>query len=129
MDGRTLGQVGERRARWFYRLRGYRIVGTNVRLRGGELDLVVRRRSTLVFVEVKTRRSRTAGEGFDAVDQTKRHQIARVAAEYLAKMQPRNVQVRFDVVSIFFDGSRFTITHFEDAFRMESDPRRPWRWK
>ena len=52
--------TGERRALWHYRLRGYRIIGTNVRAGRNELDLIVRRGSKLTFVEVKQRR----GAGF-----------------------------------------------------------------
>ena len=55
-----LGPIGERRALWYFRLRGYRIVARNVRLRRGEIDLIVRRGRTLVFVEVKTRQSLAA---------------------------------------------------------------------
>ncbi|HSP35400.1 MAG TPA: YraN family protein, partial [Thermoanaerobaculia bacterium] len=62
----SLGARGERRAAWFYRLRGYRVVARNVRLHSGEIDLVVRRGRTLVIAEVKTRQSLAAGEGFEA---------------------------------------------------------------
>jgi putative endonuclease len=51
LDTRKLGRRGERRAAWFYRLRGYRVVAANVRLRSGEIDLIVRRGRTLAFVE------------------------------------------------------------------------------
>ena len=52
--------AGERRALWHYRLRGYRIIGTNVRAGRNELDLIVRRGRKLTFVEVKERRERRA---------------------------------------------------------------------
>ena len=63
MASRQLGQRGERRAAWFYRIRGYRIVARNVHLRGGEIDLVARRGRTLVFVEVKARQFHAAHFG------------------------------------------------------------------
>jgi putative endonuclease len=114
----ALGAIGERRALWFYRLRGYRIAGRNVRLRGGELDLVVRRGRALVFVEVKTRKSRAAGEGFEAVDRTKQARLMRLAEQYLTlHPMPRNTEVRFDVISILCNEGRFQLTHFRDAFR------------
>ena len=65
-----LGPLGERRAAWFYRLRGYTIVARNVRFRRGEIDLIVRRGRTLAFVEVKTRQSLTAGAGYDGSPST-----------------------------------------------------------
>ena len=59
--------TGERRALWHYRLRGYRIIGTNVLAGRNELDLIVRRGSRLTFVEVKQRRSKGFGGAVGAV--------------------------------------------------------------
>lgn len=125
--GPLLGRMGERRAAWFYRLRGYRVIARNVRFTEGELDLVVRRGATVVFVEVKTRQSLSAGHGYDAVDRRKREQLVRLADRYLAGMHPR--EVRYDVVSLHWTGKRFLVSHFPDAFRPVSDPVRPWMWR
>ena len=122
-----LGPIGERRAAWHFRLRGYRIVAKNVRLRRGEIDLIVRRGKTLVFVEVKTRQSLTAGEGYDAVDRRKQLRLVALVDEYLGRARAP-VDVRYDVVSLFWNGRRFRLTHFADAFRPRSDPRYPWKW-
>lgn len=111
-----LGAAGERRAAWFYRLRGYAIVARNVRTRGGEIDLIVRRGRMLVFVEVKTRQSLTAGEGYDAVGARKQQQLVSLASAYLAR-HPHRGEVRYDVLSLFWNGRRFVVTHFADAFR------------
>ena len=111
-----LGAAGERRAAWFYRLRGYAIVARNVRSRGGEIDLIVRRGRTLAFVEVKARQSLTAGEGFDAVGVRKQQQLVSLASAYLAR-RPHRGEVRYDVVSLYWNGRRFVVTHFADAFR------------
>lgn len=128
MNSRELGRRGEQRAAWFYRLRGYRIVARNLRLGRGEIDLIVRRGRTLAFVEVKTRQSLTAGEGFEAVDRDKQLQIVRLASEYLAWNGHRG-DVRYDVLSLYWTGARFRITHFPDAFRPVADPLRPWEWQ
>jgi len=127
MASRQLGRRGERRAAWFYRIRGYRIVARNVHLRGGEIDLVARRGRTLVFVEVKARQRITAGYGVDAVDRLKKLQLISLADQYLTR-HPHSGEVRHDIVSLFWNGWRFIVTHFPDAFRPVSDPRRPWRW-
>ncbi|HMC23818.1 MAG TPA: YraN family protein [Thermoanaerobaculia bacterium] len=127
MDSRELGRRGERRAAWFYRLRGYSIVARNARLRGGEIDLVVRRGGVIAFVEVKTRQSLAAGEGFESVDRAKQLQMVRLADEYLAK-HPHSGDVRYDILSLYWTGLRFVIRHFPDAFQTISDPRRPWKW-
>ena len=127
MEAKELGRRGEQRAVWFYRMRGYQIVARNVRLRDGEIDLVVRRRHLLAFVEVKTRQSLNAGEGFEAVGREKKLRLVRLAEEYLSRYAHRG-EVRFDLLSLFWTGRQFIITHYPDAFHPVSDPRRPWRW-
>ena len=122
-----LGRAGERRAAWFYRLRGYRILGRNVRLRSGEIDLVVRRGRTVVIAEVKTRQSLAAGEGHEAVDRRKRERLIRLGDEYAQRKGVE--QLRYDVLSLFWNGRRFVVTHYADAFRPVADARMPWRWR
>lgn len=128
MEARALGRAGERRAAWFYRLRGYRIVATNLRLASGEIDIVARRRAVVVVAEVKTRQSLTAGEGHVAVDSHKRARLIRLGDQYLATMRVP-VALRYDVLSLFWNGRRFIVSHFADAFRPMSDTRQPWRWR
>jgi putative endonuclease len=127
MESRELGVRGERRAAWFYRLRGYRIVARNLRLRSGEIDLVARRGKTIAIVEVKTRQSLAAGEGHDAVDRTKRERLVRLGNEYVSR-EPA-AHIRYDVVSLFWNGRRFILSHYPDAFRPIADPHTPWKWR
>ena len=128
MEQRELGRRGERRAAWFYRLRGYAIVARNVRLRHGEIDLVVRRGRTLAFVEVKTRQSIAAGEGFEAVGSAKQLRLVSLASEFLTR-HPHDGTIRYDVVSLYWTGWRFRITCFTDAFAPVADAAQPWRWR
>jgi putative endonuclease len=127
IPSRLLGKYGERRAAWFYRLRGYRVVEQNLRMRGGEIDLVVRRGGLLVFVEVKTRQSVAAGYGVDAVDRRKKLQIISLTSAYLAR-HPHDGEVRHDILSLFWTGWRFVVSHYPDAFRPIADRFRPWKW-
>jgi len=123
----VLGRIGERRAAWFYRLRGYSIVGRNVRLPAGEIDLVARRGTTIVIVEVKTRQSALGGEGHEAVDRRKRERMIRLGDQYAARHP--DACLRYDIVSIRWTGWRLVVTHFPDAFRPVADARRPWIWR
>jgi putative endonuclease len=92
---------GERRALWHYRLRGYRILGTNVRAGRNELDLIVRRGRNLTFVEVKERRQSGFGGAVGAVDREKRLRVRRAAAIWLTRHpQPAYVRVGFEVVAL-----------------------------
>jgi putative endonuclease len=127
MDSRELGRRGERRAAWFYLLRGYFIVERNARLPAGEIDLVLRRGKTIVIAEVKTRQSLAAGEGHEAVGRTKRERMIRLGDQYAARHP--HAQLRYDIVSIFWNGRRFVVTHYPDAFRPMADARRPWIWR
>jgi putative endonuclease len=127
LDARELGRRGERRAAWFYRLRGYRILERNLRLHAGEIDLVVRRGKTVAIVEVKTRQSTAAGEGFEAVGRVKRERLVWLAEEYAARHP--EAMLRFDVLSLRWTGWRFVVTCFADAFRPVADAQKPWLWR
>ena len=104
-----LGRRGERRAAWFYRLRGYTIVDRNVRLPAGEIDLVVKRGAQVVIAEVKTRQTLIAGEGHEAVHRKKRERLIRLGDQYAAKHP--DVRLRYDILSLFWNGRRFIVTH------------------
>ena len=93
--------AGERRALWHYRLRGYRILGTNVRAGRNELDLIVRRGRDLTFVEVKQRRGGGFGGAVGAVNAEKRRRVRRAAQVWLSRNpQAADIRVGFEVVAV-----------------------------
>ena len=96
--------------------RGYRLVERNYRTRRGEIDLIVRQRDTLVFVEVKLRRSLNFGDPLEAVTPHKQHTLRRLAEHYLADRKPDFDTLRFDVVGILSGRDGLRIDHIEDAF-------------
>ena len=99
--------AGERRALWHYRVRGYRIIGTNVRAGRNELDLIVRRGRELTFVEVKERRGPGFGGAIGAVDAEKRRRVRRAAQIWLSRNpQAAHVRIGFEVVAV--DQGRLT---------------------
>jgi len=111
------GRAGERAALQAYRRRGYRPVARNWRCPVGELDLVLARGDALVVCEVKARRGRGFGDGWEAVDARKRRKVRAVAAAFLQSTGLRPAAVRFDVASVRVraDGSA-EVQVFEDAF-------------
>jgi putative endonuclease len=114
---RTLGAEGEARAAEHLEQRGYRIVDRNARAGGVEIDLVAERAGAVVFVEVKTRRSRTHGPPEAAVDARKQARLARGAAAWLRGARRRYRRVRFDVIACELRGTRdWRLTHWENAF-------------
>lgn len=119
--------MGERRAAWYFRLRGYRILERNFRRGDGEIDLIVRRGRRVAFVEVKTRQQIGKGTPAEAVDRRKQLRIGRLAERYLAAHELPGSEIHFDVVSLFWDGWTFRLTHVKDAFQLEAVPGYPWR--
>jgi putative endonuclease len=92
---------GERLAARHYRLRGYRILGANVRAGANEVDLIARRGRRLVFVEVKERTSQAFGGGVGAVDREKRRRVRRAAASWLqAHPETADLEIRFEVAAV-----------------------------
>jgi putative endonuclease len=111
-----IGSRGEDAAADAYRRRGFRIVARNWRCRLGELDLVVQRRSVLVFCEVKSRRESVFGGGFEAVTRRKQAKLRAVAEAFLQATGSHPQAIRFDVASVSVRGPRSTVELFEDAF-------------
>jgi putative endonuclease len=111
------GRAGEQAALRAYRRRGYRLVARNWRCPIGELDLVLERDGILVVCEVKARRSRGFGDGWEAVDARKRKKLRSVATAFLQASGAGRSVVRFDVASVRVcaDGSA-EVQVFEDAF-------------
>jgi putative endonuclease len=105
------GRRAETLAATWLRLRGYRILGRNVRVAGREVDVLARRGSTLVVCEVKARRSVSRGTPSEAVDARKQRRLAE-AGEMLLAAHPGAARVRFDVIAV--DGLR--VRHFPAAF-------------
>lgn len=124
-----LGRRGEARALRFYRVRGFQRLAANLRTEGGEIDLVMRRGRLLVFVEVKARQTATHGAPHEAVDARKQLRITKIAQSFLSQHRIAGQEVRFDVLSLFWNGRRFQIKHFPDAFRPVASPELPWRWR
>jgi putative endonuclease len=91
----------ERKALRHYRLRGYRILGTNVWTGGYELDLVVRRGRRLAFVEVKAKSGPGLGDPLEMVTDEKQRRVRRAAEAWLAAHPAAaGLEARFDVVAV-----------------------------
>lgn len=116
-DNKTVGAQGEELAAAFLQCAGYRIVERNFRCKGGEADIVARDGKTLVFVEVKARRSLTYGVPQLAVTSFKQRQISKAALTWLAKNRLQDAPARFDVIAVmlFADGTH-RIEHIPNAF-------------
>jgi putative endonuclease len=91
----------ERKALRHYRLRGYRVLGTNVWIGGYELDLVVRRGRRIAFVEVKAKGGCGRGDPLEMVTPEKQRRLRRAAEAWLAAHpEAAGLEARFDVVAV-----------------------------
>jgi putative endonuclease len=90
----------ERRAVRWYRLRGYRILGTNVWAGGYEVDVIARRGRRLVFCEVKSKSGPRFGDPLEMVTAEKRRRVRRAADAWLRRNRTgcAGCVVTFDVV-------------------------------
>jgi len=108
------GRRGEQLAAWYLRLKGYRILGRNMRTPLGEIDLVIRRGSTLVFVEVKRRRGTIDPRA--VVGARQRDRVSRAAGYLLSngRLGADAQSFRFDVIVL--TSGKWPI-HLQDAWR------------
>ena len=123
-DRRSFGREAEAAAEQYLRRKGYRILGRNVRLATGELDLVAETGGRIVFVEVKARRTQAYGGTAYAVDARKQRRVAKLAGQFLAQRRLGDRPCRFDVVLCSAgESSEPMIEHIENAFDVPDERR------
>ena len=105
------GKEGEAAAEQFLMNNGFEIVARNYRFKRSEIDLIVRKKDWLVFVEVRMRSSSAFGYPEQTISRNKRKKIMEGAAQYLEESKWEG-NVRYDIVAI----QKNEVTHFEDAF-------------
>jgi putative endonuclease len=100
-----VGRRGEEAAYFYLRRQGYTVVARDWRSGKvrGDLDLVAWEKDTLCFIEVKTRGNRLVATAESAVDEGKASVLRRLARQYMDAMPMAPDQVRFDVLSIYFE--------------------------
>ena len=113
------GPWGEALAAEYLRKKKYTMVAAGYRSRFGEIDLIVKNKQYLVFVEVKLRRSAEFAAAREHVDRRKQDRLRVTASIYLSQ-NPTELLSRFDVIEIYAPEGRATaapqIIHLEDAF-------------
>jgi putative endonuclease len=115
MDPGICGKDAETRALHYLQTRGLRCIARNYRCRGGEIDLIMQDKDSLVFVEVRYRRQTGFGSAAESVDRRKQSKLVTCARHYLqgspdAASQP----CRFDVVTL--SGPDAAIVWIQNAF-------------
>ncbi|MDO8786294.1 MAG: YraN family protein [Syntrophales bacterium] len=94
------GKKGEDIAVDYLTKAGYRIIERNYRCLFGEIDIVARDQDTIVFVEVKSRKSEEFGDPQLSVGVDKQKKISRVSLNYIQEKRLHHCNARFDVVAV-----------------------------
>lgn len=123
-DSPTQPQIGKRFqdvAEAYLRKQGFHVVQRNFRCALGEIDLIVRDRRTLVFVEVKSRASARHGSAATAVTSQKQRQISRVAVYFLKMHRALATKARFDVIAVDDTDTSPRLRWIPGAFELQYD--------
>ncbi|MCR4401886.1 MAG: YraN family protein [Firmicutes bacterium] len=99
-SGGSLGVLGEELAANYLESVGFVVLERNFRRKTGEIDVVARDGDTVVFVEVKTRRSGRFGWAVEQVTAGKRRRLVRTALAYVVERGMAGAECRFDVVAV-----------------------------
>lgn len=116
-----LGKTGELLAKEFLIENGYTFLKSNYRFERAEADLIFTKgegnEKEIIFIEVKTRRSKKFGEGEESVDAKKQAQIRKAAEGFLMENEMyQDYQVRLDVVVVYLMNNEKNIVHIKNAF-------------
>jgi putative endonuclease len=112
----VLGKYGESVAADFLSRQGYEIVERNWHCRDGEIDLIARENDDWVFVEVKTRSSKSSVDGLEAVDELKLKKLRKSIAQWCSVRQIVTTRLRLDVVSVFVNAGTVRFEHLKQVF-------------
>ena len=110
------GQCGEDAAAEFLKKKKYKIIERNYKNKIGEIDIIARTKTDLVFVEVKARKAGSMISPRESVDEYKQKKIIKTAEAYIMKTDSEK-QPRFDVFEVFLQNGRiYKFNHIESAF-------------
>jgi putative endonuclease len=115
------GRQGEELAAAHLAREGYQIIARNYRCPFGEIDIIAREGKTLVFVEVKSRRSDSYGDPQQAVDRRKQKKISKIALHYLSQHHLANHPARFDVVAVRLSPGSSSVELIRSAFDLSGE--------
>ncbi|MBS0289121.1 MAG: YraN family protein [Proteobacteria bacterium] len=114
------GNKGEDLALHFLQSQGLLLITRQYRVLMGEIDLIMKDKQMLVFIEVRYRKNADFGQPFESITMSKRKKLVRTAS-YFLKCHPNlaDYSCRFDVVSILESQATPKITWIPNAFGVE----------
>ena len=104
----------------YLRAHGHVIEAMNWSGENYEIDIIARKGTRIIFVEVKSSSGRSMGPPELRVTKSKQRRITAAASEYLSSMKIPADEVSFDVIAIFWPKDQApTVEHLESAFNVD----------
>lgn len=113
------GQTAENFAAAYLQKQGFTLIERNYRCRGGELDLIMRDKTLLIFVEVRLRGENSWANPLESVDYKKQKRLILAARHYLQHQANNWESCRFDVLGLYPHNGGFRPDWLVDAFRAD----------
>ena len=111
----VLGDYGEALAKKYCLAAGMKILAQNYKVRGGEIDIIAKDVDTIVFMEVKTRKSTKFGTPAEAIDYKKQQALYRTAERYLYENGLHENKARFDALLLSFtEEEKLSLKHIKN---------------
>lgn len=114
-DHNETGIKGEELAEKYLIDQGYQILERNWHFGKNEIDIIARDGACLVIAEVKTRRTANFGEPEEFVTRSKQRALIKAANGYIM-IKDLDLEVRFDILSVLYNGNSYTVKQIKDAF-------------
>ena len=110
---RRQGNKAEDQSAQYLKEKGYKILARNFSCKMGEVDIIAQdKQDTIIFVEVKQRKTNLFGGGLAAVNKAKQKRITLTAAAYIKKTKMPYTALRFDIITV----TAGVLQHYENAF-------------
>lgn len=119
MTTRSIGDIGEKAVCRYLKIRGYSILERNYWIKGGEIDIIAKKRGVIHFVEVKTRKENSLTTGEQAITYTKKQRIIKTAKYYCSVNNVNGYAFSFDVAVVIHKNEKVSdIVYYKDAFSL-----------
>ena len=112
----SIGRQAERIAKRYLKNQGLQFIEANFHSRMGEIDLIMRDLDTMIFVEVRYRKSTVYGSPLETITPSKQNKIRLTAESYLGKHNLNNIDCRFDTIGLSGLIASPTIEWIKNAF-------------
>lgn len=120
-DRQETGKLAESRACEFLQEKGFKLLELNYRCPFGEVDLIMRDREEIVFVEVRSRKRIDYGNALESINKRKMHKLIKTATHFLQRKNwLHKVHSRFDVVALHPVTGKIQLEWIKNAFSAES---------